>query len=56
MNLSYIFYFEIAVGVLTAIKAKQKNRNVFFWWILGSAFSLIALAVILSAPPKVIEE
>lgn len=56
MSLSYIIYFEIAIGILTAIKAKQKNRNVFFWWVLGTAFSLIALAVVLAIPPRVIED
>lgn len=56
MKLSYIIYFEIAVGILTAIKAHQKNRNIFFWWILGTVFSLIALSVVWAIPPKVIEE
>ncbi len=56
MHLSYIFYFEIAVGILTAIKAKQKNRNVLLWWILGTAFSLIAFFVVLEMPPRIIED
>jgi|GEM_PF-6118331 len=56
MQLSYIFYFEIFIGILTAIKAKQKNRNIFFWWVLGTAFSLIAFSVVLVIPPRIVEE
>ncbi len=56
MHLSYIFYFEIAVGLFTAFKARQKNRNVLLWWILGTAFSLIALFVVLEMPQRIIED
>ena len=56
MYFSYIFYFEILIGILTAIKAKQKNRNIFFWWVLGTGFSLIAYSVVLAIPPKIVEE
>ena len=56
MHINYLIIFEIAIGILTAIKAKQKNRNVLFWWILGTGFSLIAYSVVLAIPPKYKED
>ncbi len=50
MRLNYLIFFEIAIGIYTAIKAKQKKQNPFLWLLLGTAFSLIALAIILEMP------
>ncbi len=46
----YIIVFELIVGMFTAIKAKEKNRNPFIWFFLGFIFSVIALLVIFVLP------
>lgn len=46
----YIIIFELVVGMFTAIKAKEKNRNPFIWFFLGFIFSVIALLVIFVLP------
>jgi len=48
----YIIIFELIVGMFTAIKAKDKNRNPFIWFFLGFIFSVIALLVTFALPYK----
>ncbi len=48
----FIIIFELVVGMFTAIKAKEKNRNPFIWFFLGFIFSVIALLVIFLLPYK----
>ncbi|GAB6086627.1 hypothetical protein [Alkaliphilus crotonatoxidans] len=50
MPINYIVFFEVAVGIFTAFKARQKKQNPILWLLLGTAFSLIALAIILEMP------
>lgn len=46
----YIIVFELIIGFLAGMKAKDKNRNPYLWFFIGFIFSLIGLLAIFILP------
>jgi hypothetical protein len=56
--LSFVIISSAVVGILPAVIAANKGRNLFLWWLYGSVFFLIALvhALLISPDAKTQDE
>jgi hypothetical protein len=53
MEIFWILLIQaIVAGGFSAFIAKEKNRNIFNWFILGFLFSLFALLALIAIPLK----
>ncbi|WP_198300329.1 zinc ribbon domain-containing protein [Desulfuromonas soudanensis] len=43
MEITHIIFISIIIGIVPAVIASSKGRNVFLWWFYGSGLFIVAI-------------